>query len=631
MVIHMHNSPQRSIAVAVAGIDEEYQKSVLEGFFACARQNQINVSCFTAFGGVLDDSRCDVGEYNIYELIDFSQFDGAILLSNTISDAEVRDAVLQRAKESGIPAVVLDGCDLSGVYGIRIDNGSAMRSIVEHVVTKHHAERLCFIAGTVGNPEAEIRKQAFLDVLEAHQLSVDPQLMFDGTFRPADGAKVAEALLKSDAPLPDAIIAANDAMALEVMRILEKNQIRIPEDIIVTGFDNTYYAQCHYPSLTAVSRPLYDAGFLACDTIRNVLEGSECCRDYVMEAYPVFRGSCGCSDNDSIDTQEFRRKTYELLNTARSGASLMNRMNARLAEIEDEAELIGEISSFLHELECEQCSICLCNAEQPENVSGYPQYLSVPLIWNRGEIQSEESFETKKMNPIPQESGGNISFFLPLHIREKCLGYYVITNSDFPLKSIYCHSMMIDIANAMRNVRKLLQLNHTVEELDRLYVLDPLCAIYNRNGFVRTADKMFRNCVESQTSMLIAFIDMDGLKYINDHFGHEEGDYALRMLAAAIRDVSGENAVCARFGGDEFIVAAENVSDDAGEQLETRFKKQLDEINRTLRKSYPLSASIGSFVTKVQADMKLFSLIAHADQIMYEQKKRKKSRYLRKN
>ena len=640
----MQNPSPKSIAVIVAGIDEDYQHSVLEGIIACARQNQTNLSCFTAFGGVLGSSQFDIGEYNIFQLINFSKFDGAILLTNTISDPSVRSSIIQRVLDSGIPAAVLDGDSAPGLYNIRINNTDAMRRIVEHVITEHGAKRLSFIAGTAGNPEAESRKRAFSEVLAEHHLTPDPELMFEGTFRPADGAKAAAALLASGQPLPDAIISANDVMALEAMRILEQNGVRVPEDVIVTGFDNIYFAQYHYPALTTVSRPLSDAGYTACETVLRVLNGEVCSRDYVMDAFPVFRESCGCTSAEETDIRTYKKKTYELLNKARAGVSLLNRMTSHLAEAENEDELMQAISRYLNELECRQCAVCLCadwqqafreqGSTESSNycVSGYTETMSAPLIWDRGSISALSSFSSADMYPVPPQGSGTVSFFLPLHFRERCLGYYIITDSDFPLNSTHLHSLMMNISNSMENVRKLLHLNNAVKELDRLYVIDPLCGIYNRNGFIRIADRMFRRCAETNDTMMVAFIDMDGLKYVNDNYGHEEGDFALRTLASVISDVCTGDAVCARFGGDEFIAVGSGISEDAGLQVENDFKLHLAEINDIINKPYPLAASIGSFVTRVTPDMKLFSLIAKADQIMYEQKKRKAtSRYLRKD
>jgi diguanylate cyclase (GGDEF)-like protein len=205
-----------------------------------------------------------------------------------------------------------------------------------------------------------------------------------------------------------------------------------------------------------------------------------------------------------------------------------------------------------------------------------------------------------------------------------------MANGDFPTRSMLCHSMTMIISNSLENVRKLITLNSAVNELDRLYTIDPLCGIYNRTGFIRTADEKFQMCKLRGEKAIIAFVDMDGLKNINDKYGHKEGDYGLKKLAEVLSDCCKEGWFCARFGGDEFILFGENASDRDAEELCSNFEKRLEMINNTGNKPYKISASIGTVVSDINEEQSLFGIINQADEIMYEQKKRKPSRYIRK-
>ncbi|WP_242823050.1 hypothetical protein [Ruminococcus flavefaciens] len=89
------------IAVIVAGIDEEYQNSIIDGITSCAKKHMVNVSCFCAFGGVLSSRKYDIGEYNIYSLINYDKFDGVILMSNTISDPVEKEKIINKDKKLG--------------------------------------------------------------------------------------------------------------------------------------------------------------------------------------------------------------------------------------------------------------------------------------------------------------------------------------------------------------------------------------------------------------------------------------------------------------------------------------------------------------------------------------------------
>lgn len=630
----------KHFAIIVAGIDEEYQNSVINGIIECAKQYDANISCFTAFGGVLSSSKYDVGEYNIYNLVNYKQFDGVVLMTNTICDPGEKKKIISAVKKSGIPAIFLDCDDDPSFFNIRIDNSTAMREIIQHVVDEHQAKTVNFISGPLSNPEAQARYEAFLHVMAENRLIADARRVYFGEFRPQDGERAVRELLASGLPMPDAIISANDAMALAAIRTLEKAGYRVPEDVIVTGFDDTYNARHYYPALTTVSRPLHEMGYQACEILYRAASGDTPLKTIKLSSRPVYTESCGCKAKKPEDINAFKKTASKTIDGCRSDISLINRITSQLAETESAEEMIQILSHFIECLDCGQCSLCMCAewnnvyssgyTADDFQVRGYTKTMSAPLIWRNGEIHSVDTFISSEMFPDPLPGGGHVHYFLPLHFRDRCLGYMIISDSDFPPKSMLCHTLLMNISNSIENIRKLLHLNNVISELDRLYVIDPLCGIYNRNGFIREADTLYKRCAEKEECLLISFIDMDGLKLVNDNYGHKEGDFALQRLATVIKDCCGPNQICARFGGDEFIILGASCTEDDAMALERLFQKRLEDINHILHKPYELGASIGTYVEKVKDDVPLFNMIKIADEMMYERKKKKKtSRYLR--
>lgn len=631
------------IVAMVAGIDEEYQNSVIDGINESARKHNVNVTYFSAFGGVMTNSLFDAGEYNIYKLINYDKFDAAILLTNTICDPREKQKIIDAVKKSGIPAVVFDCDDYPEFYNITIDNTAAMKEIVRHIITKHNARTINYVSGPLSNPEAEDRYNAFLSVINEYDLDFDDERVFFGEFRAVDGVHAVEHFISSGMSMPDAIVCANDAMALAAVMTLEENGYNVPGDVMVTGFDNTYSARHYCPAITSVSRPLSNAGELACDMLVKILHGATFEKTVRLTSEPVFSESCGCRNTLTEDITKYKKSMLRTLENCRYDIKILNRLTSDLAENEDSDRNIRTIGKYFHKTGCKQYALCLCfewdnvardewTSDSSENyqIEGYTEKMSAPLIYDNGTITSMASFNSRDIYPVPFKSGGNISYILPLHFRERCLGYYIMSNGDFPTKSFTCHSLMMNISNSIENIRKLIRLNSVIEELDKLYVVDPLCGIYNRNGFIRNADSVFREMVECHDKMLISFIDMDGLKYINDNYGHKEGDYALRKLAEVIQNCCSNGRLCARFGGDEFIIFGKTEGDYDIDALENEFKRQLTLMNDIISKPYSIDASIGTIVSDVDSDVNLFSLITKADQIMYERKKKKKtSRYLR--
>ena len=630
----MNDYNYRNIAVIVAGIDEEYQFTIIKGINQAAKEKNVNISCFAAFGGMVTSKRYDIGEYSIYRLVDFNNFDGIILMTNTICDTDVKEDVTQRALASGKPCVVFDCADYPEFCNISIDNSSAMRALVEHVITKHNAKIINFISGPLGNPEANARYHAFRNVMNEHGLKIDDRRIFYGEFRSQDGKRAIEDFVASGLELPDAFICANDAMALTAATTLGKLGYTIPDDVIITGFDNTFSARNYCPTLTSVSRPLFDAGYQACMTVLNMADGGENPIDVLLEATPVFTESCGCSGGTEADLRDYKIRTYKHTEATNAHIHLLNRLTAQLAETESEEEHAKALCEFISELDCEKFSLCLAEewkdqGSQPKNNAGlesdnYADYMIAPIIWDKGEVRRVDFFESSQMFPEELTTGGNINYFLPLHFREKSLGYYIVTNGDFPISSLLCHNLTMNISNSLENIRKLFHLNAAMEELNRLYVIDPLCNVYNRNGFINIVDSIYKECQDNQKPVMLSFIDMDGLKFINDNYGHNEGDFAIQRLASVIQECCGRRSVCARFGGDEFVIFESGVTPASADALQRRFDNRIKNMNTLIRKPYTLSASIGSIITVPAENTTLFSLIQEADDRMYEIKKEHK-------
>ena len=160
------------------------------------------------------------------------------------------------------------------------------------------------------------------------------------------------------------------------------------------------------------------------------------------------------------------------------------------------------------------------------------------MIYFDGEFHPTESFSSDKVLPRLRYETDNMRnmYFVPLHFRERCLGYFVIVNTDLPIRSSLFHTWSINISNSLENLRKLLCLDEVVKELDKLYAIDSLTGIYNRNGFKRSSNEEFKRCIEEQKPVMIMFADMDGLKVINDMFGHDEGDFALKKVAYILEE-----------------------------------------------------------------------------------------------
>lgn len=636
-----------TVAVIASGIDEEYQNAILSGIHRYAAHHCVNVAHFIAYGGMLANPRYDQGEYNIFTLPNFHQFDGAILLSNTFS-ADLAEDLSQRIAAAGIPAVSIDR-DLKDMHFVGIHNADAMEQITRHFIEEHKVRRINFISGPDDNTESIERMNAFFKVLAEYDIPREEERIYHGSFRAKDGRRAIEAFLRSELPMPEAIVCANDAMAISAMITLEEHGIHCPEDVLVSGFDNIYNAKNFSPALTTVERPLMQSGALACEMICRLLDGEPAERVQELNAVPIYSESCGCTSVTGEDISLFKKRNYQVIEGINNDISLLNQMSCALVACERFDEYIAALQRLILKTGCEEFYLCLNDnwhtkrlhhdtfytGEIPEDsytIHGYSDRMIVPLAYYDGCFRTGEGFSTAQMLPRlrVESSEPRKLYFVPLHFRERCLGYFVIINSDMPMGSSLFHTWSINISNSLENFRKLLCLDEVAQELDKLYAVDSLTGVFNRNGFNRETREPFRRCIEEHRSAMIMFVDMDGLKQINDNFGHKSGDHAIRSIASILQEVCYNGELTCRFGGDEFFIFAADYSEEDVLALRARMQEQIDICNRNSGHPYTLSISIGAYITVPVEGTTLFQLITVADNRMYEEKKKKNpSKYLK--
>ena len=644
------SSTRKKIAVFLSGLDEEYQNQITQGIHQFAAAHGIDVLHFIAFGGILNNGSYDTGEYNIFRLPNLKALDGVILLTNTIARPETVQEIVSQVRASGIPAVSVDA-DYGDFYSIGVDNRSAMAQIVRHFTDTHGLRRINYISGPDDNPDSIERLAGYKQVLTEHNIPIEEDRIYHGSFQRRDGRTAVDVFLRSELPMPEAIVCANDTMAVSVISALNAHGLRVPEDIMVSGFDNTYNARNYAPEITSVARPLIQCGTLACELLYNAWNGVQQERVHKLEMQPRFSESCGCDAHYCDTIRDFKKHNYQIQEDFSIDISLLSRMACSLVECANYDEYIEALKEFVLETNCEEFYLCLCenwlghklpaNQAEPDAdttdeclVEGYTQRMLVPLSYYDGKFRCHEDFLVDEMLPALYRQVDHLRcfYFVPLHFREHCLGYYAICNTAFPMRSSLFHSWSLNLSNSMENIRRIIYLDNAVQELDKLYSTDPLSGIANRNGFRRQTEPIFDRCIAEQKPVMVMFIDMDGLKMINDTYGHKSGDIAIRSLAAILQECCTNGEICCRFGGDEFIIFAAGYTKRDADRLTGNLQKKMMEFNLLTSMPFALHASSGYHIAVPTPDKSLFAMVTLADTIMYTEKRKKRhSKYLKRD
>ena len=589
----------------------------------------VQICVFDCFGKDLGNDK-DRSEYAIFRLPDLSGFDGMLIQSNQIIWNKARKEVEQLVTESGIPAVAI-GCELEGCTLVHFDNQKAQYAMAEHMIREHGARRLVYLTGNMenGSSEGQERLDGFLSACRDNGIPDSNMEIIRCTWRTADGVSVARRWLRNKDPLPDAFICANDEMALGLIETLQESGVRVPRDVLVCGFDNLTSAELASPRLSTVHTDHSRMDYFAADVLMcKIRDGVK--HDRIPFTYELICSeSCGC--HNAPRRGLIRDLYFQQTRFLRTFYVQQDQMAEDLFGAENLPDLMRIISKNHSIFGCDDIYLCI-NEYYFDNYdkSMWPDYAerfdSTMVLYNSG-IQKQAGrddmirFPTADLLPESLMEKESFLMFYPLHYNTYSIGYLVLDGICTAAKLNLHESILNFLEIAIENVRKKSLLHNLNDTLDDLYVHDALTGLFNRFGLERFGQQRFDDLLASEGSVQVLFIDMDDMKSINDRYGHEAGDIALKASARILQRTCSADAFIMRYGGDEFIII------DTGRirRLNDLILEAADEYNRNSGMPFTLGFSIGVTRTGAEERLPLDDCIQKADSRMYKVKQKRKA------
>jgi DNA-binding LacI/PurR family transcriptional regulator/signal transduction histidine kinase len=283
-----------TVGLLVDWLEDDYQNAVVAGVADGARALGVNLVCFA--GGVLGSPHRAATQRNVvYELAGAANVDGLLIMSGSLGN-HLGPIELGRYCERYRPLPMCSiAVPLPSIPSVLVDNAAGMRELVAHLLDAHAHRRIAFVRGPEANEEAERRFSAYREVLAERDAPLDPALVVVGDFQRESGERAVAVLLDERGARFEAIVAANDAMALGAIEALRARGKRVPDDVAVVGFDDIEEARFSAPALTTVRQPLHALGRKAVETLCAVIEGREVPANLTLRTEVVARQSCGCA------------------------------------------------------------------------------------------------------------------------------------------------------------------------------------------------------------------------------------------------------------------------------------------------------------------------------------------------
>ena len=565
-----------------------------------------------------DNSLHAQGLKSVMSLPNLLEYDGIIICSDTLDQGGISKELIDTLTSTpDLPPVISIRTIVEGFYSIIPDNRQIMHDVSEYVIGKCKTSDIGFVTGRDDLTDSQERLAGYEDAMHEAGYEVSENMIFHGNYWVNQGPQTADFFIKEDGTLPEAIICSNDYMALALMDELTLRGYKLPEDTMITGIDDIEAAGMHIPSLTTSNIPEETLANSAIETLEKLLNGDQVDFYINVPGRLILREST--HDSEERDIFDAYRKLDIIRKTAFDVTRRFVIMNATYEDLITPEQYQQVTMENLLKLEFfTRCYLCYFR-ENDRTVFGYFE--------DDGEIHiCDIAFPNTNLLPdqfLDTDSG--IRIFLPICYKNEVYGYGAFEvkpdSKEFVNEKLEFILMLLGQTINRSNLYSKL---FAVSDVMDLYVKDALTGLFNRRGFEKNMNNYFDSNKQMKQPLAVASIDMDGLKYINDTFGHSAGDEAIKAISECISKAVNKNEIAARMGGDEFAVVLVLEGPGRIGQFIRTLRNLIKKANNDNDYPYLLSASVGTCELTEWHD--LLECMNKADKAMYLEKKTKKSR-----
>ena len=646
---------RKRIGVMVVHPEQIYQKRVMEGIMIQCERYDYDVVCFTPLVDIWFSNKDYLNaELNIWKLINFDLIDAMIVVSISLTrhtDVSEINKVEKFLREHCKKPVVSLDIPMEGAEYKFTDDAPAFRKITAHVIDVHGVDPndIYFLSGRSNLDISVARVKGFCEELLSRDVKPDISKIFYGDFWYSGGARLAERIISGELAVPRAVICGNDHMAMGLANRLHKAGIKVPEQVIVTGYDATQDAVVNEIPITSFVPDVSGSAEEAVNLIRQKIDPDL----PVLPTDPISDNglrigcSCGCQTDIDYIRANFQHTLYKVSHDYTDGFTsdiadmstvIESYMLEKMTQTKSPDESLDAIYQLTYLLKPYRNFYLVLRPDWLNTYhtlrNGYPDTVRTvihsipegedsedPENFHRDEPSHD--FPTTKLLPslCAKRAKPAIFYFAPVHFQEDTLGYCVLQcdlSDRVRLTPVFRFWV--------RNVNNALEIIRVQHRLLGYSLYDSMTGLHNRRGMDQAFRRLCRKA-SVRDSCFVCVIDMNWLKRINDEYGHAEGDYAIMQLARCASDlVTDDSFFAVRAGGDEFFVIGigrypEKLAADKKKAL----LKGIEHINRVSGRPYEISAGVGCCLKKYSPGVKLETLIHEADQNMYEHKKQVKS------
>ena len=645
------NGGAKRIGVLLNDVNSDYVKEIVDGISSVCKKNGSPLFDFCI--GELDFS---------YRPFDFQQkilarfcgrqnLDGLIVCSAVLGNHISKERLEEYVKSfSDIPLVSI-GTKIPGVPSVVCNAAAGIQGVLDDLVSFHRCKRICLLGIIPGSAEAAERTKAVSDYLREKGLRFDEDCKIGGNFTYEGAMKCLDDYWERKGSFEfDAVFALNDDMAFAAIDFFAKHNISVPDKVRVAGFDDVPRSAICEPSLTTVNQQLFEQGQKAAEALFALLQKKRAPSVIEVSAAPRLRKSCGCAGR-FLEPEKSERSLQSRTAAANAAATewldkktQFHILNNFLASGQRRLNLAKFRRSFREmAMRFDISAAALCVYDEPVYVPENTGEINLPesaclfcaydnerdFVQN---INSEPPFFNPREKILPDGtmnfSRGQYSAFI-LSNCETQYGYILLRKGycENLVYSMMCveFSRLFSGAWESSKAEKAARLQkERTERLNLISKTDELTGLLNRRGFMELGQQTIDIAVVLNQGGMVIFGDMDGLKNINDTYGHDAGDRAIKAEAEILKKNFRASDIVGRLGGDEFVIIAAGLGEPRLGEIRENIDADCKAWNIVHNEGFELSISLGCKPFTRDASS-LDEILKEADVLLYAEKRGKKN------
>lgn len=414
------------IGICTAELDQKFHVKMLQRVTKELTDLGYYVMIFGSDSDMYHLSDSDIADASVFNLMNFERVDVVVLFAETIKQNSILTHIVQNASSAKVPVISV-GKEIERCFNVIYDTASAFEKLVRHIVEYHGIREVNFISGNKGNEVAEERLEIYHRVLDENDILFEEERVGYGDFWFLPTRRVMDEFIQPSKVPPEAIICANDSMAVTVCDYLKEHDIKVPEEIIVAGIDGIDEGIKHTPGITTCVRDEVNDAKTIANLAGNLCKGQMVSRHTVLEYHMQLSQSCGCQETHLFDSDALISKINLGLEAYHADVRKYYEMSENFLSCKDDEAFWKTVEKYMpdNSFICINSGLGVAGRQEnsDDKMDGFSQNLQT-MVKLDGKVEESECF----LENVVPEAGKDVPqdkpvLLLPIHFCDKIVGY----------------------------------------------------------------------------------------------------------------------------------------------------------------------------------------------------------------